>query len=309
MNATISIVLPVKNRADIVVETLDSIAAQTERPLSLVIVDNASSDNTLDVVTQWASVHDTPDFAVTVVSEPTPGAAAARNRGLKEVTTPYVMFFDSDDTMSPSHVKDFADTFRNDPSIDIAGRDVLSIELDGSTRRYPFTDKDVLFRHLFNAVLSTQRYAAKTSLFLKAGSWNPDALAWNDYELGVRLLMLSPKIKRIDNQCTVTMHRLKDSITGTSFSATPEKWEHSLDLCEMTLTKNGLSALSIELRRIVLAALYRKEGSPQSERLLNEVMTHHNGFIERMALKFAFAYTCRGGRGIHHLLKMFKNIF
>ncbi|MDE6459177.1 MAG: glycosyltransferase family 2 protein, partial [Muribaculum sp.] len=133
----ISIVVPVFNRGTVVTATLDSIAAQTERPLALIIVDNNSTDNSLDVVTEWAKLHDSPDFAVTILSEPIPGAAAARNKGFESVTTPYVMFFDSDDLMSPNHVKDFADTFRADPLLDIVGRDIISLELDGSKKRHP----------------------------------------------------------------------------------------------------------------------------------------------------------------------------
>ena len=77
MNSTrpdISIIVPVFNRSTIVTDTLDSIAAQTERPLALIIVDNNSTDDSLAVVTQWAVRHESPDFSVTVLSETTPGA-------------------------------------------------------------------------------------------------------------------------------------------------------------------------------------------------------------------------------------------
>lgn len=199
MNSTrpdISIIVPVFNRSTIVTDTLDSIAAQTERPLALIIVDNNSTDDSLAVVTKWAVRHESPDFSVTVLSETTPGAPAARNKGFESVTTPYVMFFDSDDIMSPNHVKDFADTFRADPQLDIAGRDIVSIELDGTKKIHRFADRDMMFRHAFNAILSTQRYAVKSSFLREAGSWNPGALAWNDFELGFRLLVKHPKCKK-----------------------------------------------------------------------------------------------------------------
>lgn len=287
----ISIVVPVFNRGMVVTATLDSIAAQTERPLALIIVDNNSTDNSLAVVTEWAKLHDSPDFAVTVLSEPIPGAAAARNKGFESVTTPYVMFFDSDDLMSPNHVKDFADTFRADPLLDIVGRDIISLELDGSKKRHPFADSDMMFRHSFNAILSTQRYAVKSSFLRKAGCWNPDALAWNDFELGFRMLVNHPKCKKIDNNVSVTMHRLAESITGTSYSATPQKWEHSLNLIEQTLTAAGYQAGAIELRRIVLAALYSREGSPQGARLLGEVTGREKNAVKNIIYRLAYHYT------------------
>ncbi len=306
---TITVVVPVYNRAGIVTETLDSIACQSERPMSLFIVDNNSTDNTLAVVTEWAEKHVTPDFSVTVLSENTPGAAAARNKGLEAVTTPYVMFFDSDDIMLPGHVKDFADTFRADPDLDIAGRDIVSIELDGHKKVQRFADRDMLFRHAFNAILSTQRYAVRTSFIRKAGAWAPDALAWNDFELGFRLLVNKPACKKIDNDMTVIMRRQAQSITGTRFSDTPEKWEHSLDKCEHTLASAGYAGDAIELRRAVLAAIYAREGSGHGKRLLDEVISRQKSKFRKTLYTFAFHYTKSGGRGIHILLRPFLNFF
>ena len=59
--ALISIIIPVFNRAGIVGRTLDSIAAQTLRPLNIILVDNNSSDNSFDVLNQWEKDNDTDD--------------------------------------------------------------------------------------------------------------------------------------------------------------------------------------------------------------------------------------------------------
>ncbi|MDE6528594.1 MAG: glycosyltransferase family 2 protein, partial [Muribaculaceae bacterium] len=98
----ITIVVPVYNRAGIVERTLESIRQQSHRPLSVVLVDNNSTDNTPHVLRKWKSEVEAPDMQVTIVDEPVAGAPAARNRGLGLTTTPYVMFFDSDDIMTPT---------------------------------------------------------------------------------------------------------------------------------------------------------------------------------------------------------------
>ena len=98
----ISLVIPVRNRASIVGRTLDSVAAQTRLPDQIVLVDNGSTDGTLEVLRRWANGRSN----VQVVTEPRPGAAEARNCGLRAVTEEYVMFFDSDDTMPPRHVEE-----------------------------------------------------------------------------------------------------------------------------------------------------------------------------------------------------------
>ena len=45
-----TIIIPVYNRAKVVQQTLDTVVAQTHRPLQVVLVDNHSEDNTLDVL-------------------------------------------------------------------------------------------------------------------------------------------------------------------------------------------------------------------------------------------------------------------
>ena len=89
----ITIIIPVYNRAEVVKATLDSVAMQLYRPIDVILVDNNSSDNTLEVLNEWKQAVESDDFRVKVLSESNPGATAARNRGLKEVTTPYTMFF------------------------------------------------------------------------------------------------------------------------------------------------------------------------------------------------------------------------
>ena len=88
----ITIIIPVYNRAGIVGPTLDAVAAQTWRPLNVILVDNASTDNTLQVLNQWKKSVERPDFKVEVIEERTPGASAARNAGLRRATTRWTMF-------------------------------------------------------------------------------------------------------------------------------------------------------------------------------------------------------------------------
>ena len=93
-----SIVVPVYNRATAIVRCLDSIAMQRGvEAFSVIVVDNNSTDGSAAAVSAWHDAHSEIDLMQ--VTETRQGAAAARNKGLNMVTTPYVMFFDSDDEM------------------------------------------------------------------------------------------------------------------------------------------------------------------------------------------------------------------
>ena len=151
MDAEITIVIPVYNRAHIVGRTLESVAHQTLRPLDVILVDNNSSDNSYEVLQAWKQANEAPDFRVTVLSETKQGACAARNRGLAEVTTPYVMFFVSVDVMLPCHAESFVDAFRQDRTLDIVGRNITISFLNGAKSTKKF--RGTLYHHIFHSLM------------------------------------------------------------------------------------------------------------------------------------------------------------
>ncbi|MDE5669583.1 MAG: glycosyltransferase family 2 protein [Duncaniella sp.] len=263
MYSPLAIVIPVYNRAHTIMRTLRSIDEQTLRPAQVILVDNNSTDNSMAIISAWAK----GKGYATVLSEPSRGACAARNCGLREVTAPWTMFFDSDDVMHPTHVSDFSRAIASHPEADIIGRDILTHFIDGSHRRLYFrAGSNAMFHHLFRGCLSTQRYVARTSLFHTVGGWDESLSGWNDYELGTRLLMHTSAILQLSGSPTVTTFQQEESITGLSFSAHPERWERSLD----TIRNHFLSLPGSDSRRrrwldwldarcMILAAAYEHE--------------------------------------------------
>ena len=306
MESLLTVVIPVFNREKIVGATLESLERQGLK-CPIVLVDNNSSDGTLEVLTRWAEIQRQCGRNITVVKETTAGAAAARNRGLQEVTTPWVMFFDSDDLMLDGHLNRVHEAIVRYPANDIIGWDVAVRCLDGSRKTRIFADKDILFRNIFNAIFSTQRYAVRTDFFRRAGAWDANVTGWDDYETGMRLAAEKPRTLKLHGTPTVLVVEQKKSITGTDYSSGAQKWEYALDCCEATLRKYNLhrELRWLELRRMVLAALYAREKSPEADRLYKEVMDKTHSLWRRLLLKTAYAYTRHGGRGIHILLKPF----
>lgn len=93
----VGIVIPVWNRAGLVVHCLESVRAQTLAPQSVVVVDDGSADGTVDSVDAWMREHGSALDAV-LLRRPCGGATAARNAGLAAIgEAPLVAFVDSDD--------------------------------------------------------------------------------------------------------------------------------------------------------------------------------------------------------------------
>ena len=237
--AQITVIVPVYNRAELMIRTLDSIAAQSLRPFELIVVDNNSTDNTLEVLHEWKEQNESADFVVTIKQEPRAGACCARNKGLEAVKTPYVMFFDSDDTMIPTHIESALQALQADKSLDIVGWDVTVNLLDGKAVKKRFSVNDVLYNHIFHSSFATLRYAARTDLIRAVGCWNEAIAGWNDYELGVRIALKNPRMLKLTEGVGVNVYSQATSITGTNFSSTPGKWEAALDSCEASLRRAG----------------------------------------------------------------------
>ena len=96
----VSILLPVYNTALFLPQCLDSVLSQTYRNIQVVLVDDGSRDNSLEICQQYAS----KDSRVEVYHQENQGVAVARNTLLSKVRGDYFLFVDSDDWIEPDMV-------------------------------------------------------------------------------------------------------------------------------------------------------------------------------------------------------------
>ena len=296
----LTVIMPVFNRASIVGETLDSISAQNRRPEELILVDNASTDGSLEVIEDWAAKMRAEGWRVTVLSEPRKGAARARQTGLERVGTPYVMFFDSDDWMAAGHIDYVYKELVRPGVLDLLCWNVRFVDADGGGSDRRILPRNPVMNHFVQGLLSTQAFAVRTSLLLVAGGWNPAIGGWDDYELGVRLLLRHPRL-RVDPAVRVYVRRHGESITGDGFAHRAGDWEHTLDAVERDIKSTSDSRADLMLRllayrRANLAAHYHREGrddiaTPLMKRALAEPALRR---YDRMLLRIARLYTGLG---------------
>lgn len=103
MQPLISIVIPLFNREDLIVETLDSIANQTKDNWECIIVDDGSTDNSFEV----ASTYQQKDKRFKCIKRPRlpKGANTCRNVGADITAGNYVCFLDSDDLLGETFIE------------------------------------------------------------------------------------------------------------------------------------------------------------------------------------------------------------
>ena len=94
---TVSVIVPIYNVEQNLVETLDSLVHQTLSDIEIICIDDSSTDASGDILDFYAIL----DSRVVVLRQPNQGGGAARNRGMKHARGKYLAFVDADDFIEP----------------------------------------------------------------------------------------------------------------------------------------------------------------------------------------------------------------
>ena len=100
---SVSVIIPAYNSANTIIRALQSVAAQTLAPLEIIVVDDARTDTTHDLVTTFASSSSIPVRVVTQTINS--GPSAARNAGWDRAIGDYIAFLDADDQWHPRKIE------------------------------------------------------------------------------------------------------------------------------------------------------------------------------------------------------------
>jgi len=127
-----SVVIPVHNKVAHVLETIQSVLAQTCSPCEIILVDDASTDGSSELI---ASVKD-ERIRILKRSEPGPGGYAARNLAIKEAKGEWVAFLDADDIWKSEHLEKVADVIEAvDKAVGVVFTGFEFVEPDGTIHR------------------------------------------------------------------------------------------------------------------------------------------------------------------------------
>lgn len=129
--AAVTVLIPARNAAATLAETLDTLVVQTWRDFEVLIVNDDSSDNTAAIALSYR-----PRLAIEVLTlAQNAGVAGALNQGLAQIQTPYIARIDADDLALPTRLeKQFAFLEAN-PGIDVCSTAMELFYEDGSPPR------------------------------------------------------------------------------------------------------------------------------------------------------------------------------
>ena len=103
----VSVIIPVFNREKFITNTLNSLKKQNHRPLEVIIVDDASTDNTVSRINTFIKNNFDKKFNLFLhVNRTNRGACFCRNYGILNSNGKYIQFLDSDDFLHANKIKD-----------------------------------------------------------------------------------------------------------------------------------------------------------------------------------------------------------
>jgi GalNAc5-diNAcBac-PP-undecaprenol beta-1,3-glucosyltransferase len=111
MKIFFSVIIPTYNRAQLILETLETVLAQTYQNFEVIIVDDGSTDNTEQIIQKRYST----DGRVRYFYKENEERGAARNFGIKQAKGDYAVIFDSDDWMHADHLSIIEKCIANHP--------------------------------------------------------------------------------------------------------------------------------------------------------------------------------------------------
>jgi glycosyltransferase involved in cell wall biosynthesis len=155
----VSIIVPSFNQGRFIRETLESCLAQDYRPLEVVVVDGASTDETIEVLKGYSGISE-----LRWVSEPDSGVVEAVNKGLAMAQGEFAAIQSSDDCYLPGAVTHAVRALQRDPGLGFVFGDILKIDAQSQE-----LGRSALGAFSVEAVLAVQTWIPQPSCFFRLG--------------------------------------------------------------------------------------------------------------------------------------------
>lgn len=124
-----SVVIPLYNKQEFIKRAIDSVLSQSFTNYEIILVDDGSTDRSLDVVNSYKNSR------INVIQQKNAGVSAARNKGIVAARYEWVAFLDADDEWTHDHLQVISDVILKYPAIVALGTAYNKIDTQGNVRR------------------------------------------------------------------------------------------------------------------------------------------------------------------------------
>jgi glycosyltransferase involved in cell wall biosynthesis len=197
-----SVVIPLYNKENYIKQTLESVLSQTFQDFEIVVVDDGSTDNGVEVVKSLS------DDRIILHQQLNKGASSARNYGVEVSSSPWVALLDADDIWYKDHLFQFQQTIKTLPKAEVISN-AYEIQLSSTYIKLPVYSctldsqisyvQDYFSCSLIDSLFWTSSIAFKKNVFLEVGGFDTSLKTGQDLDLFIRFalkykLAYNPKI-------------------------------------------------------------------------------------------------------------------
>ena len=211
MNNSISVVIPTHNRPDGLAAAVKSVFNQTLQPKELIVVDDGSNPPVTEDVFTGCPAGLTTKL---IRNEHPKGANNARNRGIVEATGEWIAFLDDDDEFFKDKIAAVSEVIaEKGDAIDLiyhpAHIFMVNEGVSYISKPKKFLPEDDVFRQLLikNHIGGTSMVIARKEALVKAGMFDEQLPALQDYELWLRMIKGNCNLYMIDMPLTRYHHK------------------------------------------------------------------------------------------------------
>jgi glycosyltransferase involved in cell wall biosynthesis len=159
-NPLVSVIIPAYNAEKTIADTLDSVLAQTYRPIEIMVVDDGSTDKTAEIIKNYQTsltsktnktieTNET-EIELTYLYQENSGPSKARNTGIKAANGEYIAFLDADDIWTEDKLEKQIQLIEKDQTIDIIFSDARVSKLkNGKIEEFNMFNMHRLDREFF----------------------------------------------------------------------------------------------------------------------------------------------------------------
>ena len=298
----ISVIIPTYNRAACLAEALASVAAQTYRPIEVIVADDGSDDDTASVVEQFCKSTESADFAVRYLRQENQGAPSARNLGLANARGDYIQFFDSDDELLPHKLSSQAQVLDDHPSVGYvwSGKAELDDALAPPSEVRPAEPTLYLGFDRRHCSMQVVLGLYRATICRRVGPWNPKLGRYQDWEFNVRALSHCTAVARIDGAAYRQHYRGDQQISSTSAEKFAEQIIHAceeLESCPQPLDRK-LASHFLSQAYASAAILFMRTGRRASSVRAGMLSARHARSLQQIIRSFALCVLTLGPRGL-----------
>ena len=188
-NISVSIIIPLHNRKELLKRALYSVLKQTILPLEILICDDGSTDNPQSIMSDFA------ESAVEIIwleNKECHGVSHARNQGIAAAKGDFIAFLDSDDEWLPKKLELQLAFFRENPEYNIIHADEIWIRNGvrvNPCKRFIKTGGNIFNRSLDFSLIAPSAVMAKREIFDKCGIFDENLPVCEDYDLWLRIML------------------------------------------------------------------------------------------------------------------------